>query len=235
MGDPRKVIVYGAGPYGRIFLADVLMYNSITVEGFTVDREYLKEDQIDGLPVVAFEDVENVYPPELYDMIVVCGYTRMRNRKDMFLKAKSKGYHLINYISPGARIEGSLVMGENNVVLSGAEIGMDGVMGDNNFINQNVYLAHQFTLGNHIIISAGCIIGGYSHIEDLSFLGFGVKTVGFTHIGRECLVGIGAVVVKDVNDYATAYGVPAREVSYHKEEGVIIDEYKKLQTKEASY
>lgn len=228
MEDKRKVVIYGAGPYGRIFLADVLMYNKIEIEAFTVDKLYMKEKQVDGFPVVEFENVDSIYSPDQYDMIVVCGYTRMRNRKEMFIKAKEKGYHLINYVSPGARIEGKFEMGENNVILSGTEIGMDGVMGDNNFVNQNVYLAHQFQLGNHIIISAGSIVGGYTHIEDLSFLGFGVKTVGFTHIGKECLIGMGAVVVKDVNDYAKAYGVPAREVSYHEEDGVIIDEYKKL-------
>lgn len=226
--ESRKVVIYGAGPYGRIFLADVLMYNKIEIVAFTVDATYLKEALVDGFPVVAFENVCDIYPPDEYDMIVVCGYTRMHNRKEMYVKAKNKGYKLINYISPGARIEGSFSMGENNVVLSGAEIGVDGVMGNNNFINQNVYLAHQFQLGNHIIVSAGCIIGGYSDIGDLSFLGFGVKTEGFTHIGKECLIGMGAVVVRDVNDYATAYGVPAREVSFHKETGVIIDEYKKL-------
>lgn len=224
----KKVVVYGAGPYGRIFLADVRMYNKIEVVAFTVDKKYLKEITIDGIPVVEFEKVSEIYPPTEYDMIVVCGYTRMRNRKQMYLRAKNKGYNLINYISPGARIEGSFSMGDNNVVLSGAEIGMDGVMGNNNFINQNVYLAHQFHLEDHIIISAGCIIGGYSTIEELSFCGFGVKTEGFIHIGKECLVGMGSVVVRDINDYATAYGVPAREVSFHKESGVIIDEYKKL-------
>lgn len=220
----KKVIIYGAGPYGKIFLSEVNRYGIIDIAGFTVDMAFLKEEKIEGLPVVPFEEVDKIYPPKQYDMIVVCGYTRMRNRKEMYDKAKGKGYTLINYISPGAYLENEIQMGDNNIIFSGSEIGYDGEMGVGNIVRQNVYLGHEFIMGSHNIISVGCVIGGYSRISDLSFFGFSVTSSGFKNFGKECLVGMRSVVTRDVEDYATVYGSPAKVASYHEDTGVVIKE-----------
>lgn len=220
----KKVVIYGAGPYGKLFFAEAERWGAIDIVGFTVDSAYLIENTVFGLPVVPFEEVEKIYPKEEYDMLVVCGYTRMRNRKEMYDKAKAKGYTLINYISPGAFLENEPEMGDNNVIFTGATIGHNGKMGSGNIIGQNVYLGHDFELQNHIIISVGCVIGGFSKIGSLSFFGFNVTAGGFKKFGEECLVGAGSVVVKDIEPYSKSYGNPARHASYHKETGVIINE-----------
>lgn len=38
------------------------------VVAFTVSKEYLKNDEFKGLPVVPFEDVEDLYPPKDYHL-----------------------------------------------------------------------------------------------------------------------------------------------------------------------
>lgn len=40
-----------------------------TVVAFTVDREYMKEETFKGLPVVAFEDVEALFPPRITNFL----------------------------------------------------------------------------------------------------------------------------------------------------------------------
>lgn len=220
-----SVVIYGAGPYGRIFLCEARKHGVLDVEAFTVDRRFIDSQIIDGLPVVAFEDVEEIYPPSEYDMIVVCGYTRMRNRIEMFNKAKSKGYALVNYVSPDANIEGKLEMGENNIIFGGATIGLDGVLGDGNIVRQNCYIGHNFLIGSHNIISVGAIIGGYLIMGDLNFLGFRVTSSGFRKIGSENLIGMGSVLTRDVDSFSKVYGNPAKIHGEHKETGVLIDEY----------
>lgn len=224
-----KVVIYGAGPYGRIFLSEVLTYNAFDCVAFTVDRAYLESNMIDGLPVVAFEDVETIYPPSSYRMIVICGYTRMRNRLEMYNKAKAKGYEFINYISPKAHIEGKLDMGDNNVIYSGCIIGHDGKMGSGNIIRQNCYIGHNFCIGNHNIISVGGIIGGYLEMGDLNFLGFRVTSSGFRRIGDENLIGMGSVLTKNVESFSKVFGNPAKVHGTHENTGVLIDEYALLQ------
>lgn len=227
-----SVIIYGAGPYGRIFLSEVRKHRILDIEAFTVDRDYLVAEVLDGLPVVAFEDVEKIYPPSKYDMIVVCGYTRMRNRIEMYEKAKKKRYSLINYISPESNIEGNLKMGDNNIIFGGVHIGFDGELGSGNIIRQNCYLGHNFFIGNHNIISVGAILGGYIIVGNLNFFGFRVTSSGFRKIGSENLIGMGSVLTKNIDSYCKVYGNPAHIHGYHEETGVIIDEYKLLHERE---
>lgn len=223
----KKVVIYGAGPYGKLFFAEAERYGAIDIVAFTVDEQYILENNLYGLPVVPFGQIEKVYPPDQYDMLVVCGYSRMRNRMEMYNKAKAKGYALVNYISPGAFLENEIKMGDNNIIFSNSVIGFDGVMGNGNIIRQNVYLGHEFELKDHIIISVGCTIGGYSKIGSLSFFGFSVTSSGFRTFGEECLIGAGSIVVKDIEPYSKNYGNPARLAGYHKDTGVVIREGRK--------
>ena len=49
------------------------------------------------MPVVSFEDVDRIYFPVEYDMLVVCGYFVMRNRQKMYEKAKKKTSGIKSY------------------------------------------------------------------------------------------------------------------------------------------
>lgn len=220
----KKVIIYGAGAYGKLFFYEADRYGAIDIEAFTVDSDYMRNERECGLEVVPFEEVDKIYPPSEYDMLVVCGYNIMRNRKKMYEKAKEKGYTLINYISPRAMLENEIKMGDNNIIMANTIIGFDGVMGNGNIIRQNIYLGHEFHMGNHSIISTGCTLGGKSKIEDLVFIGIGVTARGYVTYGTESLVGVGSNVVRDVEPYSTCCGNPAKVMSYHKDTGVIVRE-----------
>lgn len=220
----NKVIIYGAGSYGKVFFHEADKYGAIEIEAFTVDNAYMKNEKECGLQVVPFEDVDKIYPPAEYDMLVVCGYSVMRNRRKMYEKAKKKGYKLVNYISPHAMLETEVKMGENNIIMANAFIGFDGEMGNGNIIRQNIYLGHNFCMGDHSIISSGCTIGGGCTIGDLIFFGIGVTSRSYVKYGSESLIGIGSNVVKDIEPYATYCGNPAKLVGYHKDTGVIVKE-----------
>ncbi|CAN5862252.1 hypothetical protein BH11VER1_BH11VER1_19850 [soil metagenome] len=48
------------------------------------------------------------------------------------------------------------------------------------------------------------------HLEDGVFMGDGAKAVGAVHIGRCAVIGVSAVVTRDIPSNAVAAGVPAR-------------------------
>lgn len=220
----KKVIIYGAGAYGKLFFCEAEHYGAIDIAAFTVDEQYLKNEKELGMPVVPFESIEIIYPPEQYDMIVLCGYNIMRNRPVMYQKAKAKGYKLINYISPKAMLETKIEMGDNNIIMANATVGYDCLLGNNNVIRQGVYLGHESVMHNHSIISTGCLLGGRSVIEDLIFFGIGVTARGYITYGRESLIGVGSNVVKNVEPYSTCCGNPAKTISFHKDTGVVVKE-----------
>ena len=54
------------------------------------------------------------------------------------------------------------------------------------------------------------------HISDDCWVGAGAKILGGVKLGRGCVVAAGAVVTKNVPDYAVVAGVPARILSFRK-------------------
>lgn len=223
----RKVVIYGAGAYGKMFFYEVARSGAIDIVAFTVDSAYLNMEKECGLPVVPFEEVTKIYPPEEYDMAVLCGHAVMRNRAMMYNKAKAKGYRLINYVSPNAMLENEIKMGDNNIIMANVILGYNGVMGSNNIVHQNTYIGHEFEIENHSVIGTSCTLGGRCHFEDLVFMGMGVTARGYVRYGRESLIGIGSNVVKDVEAYCTCYGNPARVRGYHRDTGVMVNELKR--------
>lgn len=107
------------------------------------------------------------------------------------------------------------------------------VLGDRADIGCNVTITSSvgIYIGNCVLIGANCYIGGgrYAHdrldlpmidqgvvtkgpvrIGDDVWLGAGATVLDGVSVGRGCIVGAGAVVVKDLPDYAIAVGVPAK-------------------------
>ncbi|MDB4491413.1 hypothetical protein N9260_00140 [bacterium] len=213
--------------YGSRMLAEMLYYDSqghpdFKIAGFALDQNYL-EDKTTwlGLPLVAFERVEQRYPSEEYDMLVVtASYDEMRNRDHLNDKAKAKGYQLTNYISANSRVAPTVKLGDNNIIFEQVHLGLNGVMGSNNTIRQQVYLGHDFVLGDKNVITPGCTIGGSCKIANSCYIGLHATVLNNIQIAEETLVGAGSVVIKDTVAYSKNVGNPSRVIGMHKEDGL---------------
>lgn len=219
----KDYIIYGAGQTTKHVIADIIYTNNKMPAAFVVDDEFYNNKTYYDLPVVCISKVKEIYPPDKYDMLIVSGRQVMRNREKMYVNAKSLSYHLINYISPNAIIEHDVEMGDNNIILSGVFIGFGGKIGSNNIIRHKVYIGHESIIGDHNIITSNCTIGGLSKIGNLSYIGLATTMKDRSIIGDECLIGMGSVVTKEIEPYSTAYGVPAKVASQHKETGIVFD------------
>lgn len=75
-------------------------------------------------------------------------------------------------------------------------------------IGDDVHLRHNTTLG---VLHRGDE-GGQPVIGDRVDIGPGVAILGPIHVGNDVTIGANSVVVKDIPDDSTVFGVPARPV-----------------------
>jgi len=215
MKQKDGIVIFGIGPISKTIFYDSKKSGKYHISCFTADKKYIKTDTLCGLPIIAFEQIEKQYRPEKFDMLVVNAGVAAgtASRKDMFLRAKNKGYKLINYINDKADVLEDITLGHNNIIMSNTHIGPAGTMGDNNFIRENIYLGHDFNIGNHNVLAPGSNFGGSCEIGDLNFIGMGTTIINNIKIKDANLIGAGSLVIRDIESFGKYVGHPAKKIA----------------------
>ncbi len=108
----------------------------------------------------------------------------------------------------GVIIEDNVEIGANTCIDRGA-LG-DTIIREGAKIDNMVHVAHNVVIGKNCRIICLVGIGGSVEIGDGSFVGISASIKNQKKIGKNVVVGMGAVVTKDVPDNATIIGNPAR-------------------------
>ena len=109
-----KVVIFGVLDTAELAHFYLNYDSEHEVVAFCLSKDYIQETIFKGLPVIAFEDIEAIYPPNEYKFFAPMTGKKMNNlRKDVYLKAKSKGYELISYVSSKATTWPGTEIGEN--------------------------------------------------------------------------------------------------------------------------
>lgn len=193
-----KVIIYGNGRIAKIIYQ--FIKNTYEVAGFTVDENYIEDKTIEGLPLVAFKNIENMYSPDDYKMLIAVGYIQMNNIRDIkYLEAFSKGYDFINYIHPSVQMHDNIKLGKNNIILDNVSLQPYSSIGNSNFIWSNAVIAHGTKIGDTNWITSGVVISGDSTISSKCFLGVNATIGHNVVIEDENFIGANTLVTKSTN------------------------------------
>jgi sugar O-acyltransferase (sialic acid O-acetyltransferase NeuD family) len=197
----QKIIIFGDGDIAE--LADFYFTHdsAFDVAAFTVDEAYLKRDEFRGRPVVPFEKIAELYPPEQYLLFVALSYAKLNGlRADRVAAAKAKGYRLASYLSSRATVFPGFELGENcfiledNTIQPFARIGSNVTLWSGNHIGHHSIIEDDVFVASHVVVSGGVKIGHGS------FVGVNVTLRDHVTIGERCVLGAGALVLEDQPD-----------------------------------
>ena len=207
----KKLVIYGIGETADIAYEYFTHDSNYEVVAFTVDAEYKKEEIHLGLPVIDFAAMENEYPIDRVEIFAASTYNKLnRVRTKMYRAAKAKGYTCANYISSKAFVWHNVVLGENvmifenNVIQHLVKIGNNVVLWSGNHVGHQTIIEDNVYLSSHCVISGFCVIGAYS------FLGVNCTFNDNIKLGKDNIVGSGALIVKNTEDGKLMIGSPAK-------------------------
>ena len=197
----KPIIMFGADEMAHVAHFYLTHDSDYEVAAFTVDSAYLSNTEFCGLPVVPFEKVETLYPPEAFDMFVAMGYTKVNVvRAKKCGEAKSKGYQLISYVSSKATTWSDLSIGENCFILEDNTIQPFVKIGNNVTLWSGNHIGHHAEIGNNCFITSHVVISGGVKVGDNCFIGVNATVRDHISIEKSCVIAAGALILEDTQE-----------------------------------
>ena len=165
-----------------------------------------------GMPILGGSDlVSGVAGDDVGFVSLVTGscLTRYESARSLV----DRGGSLASLIHPSVRLDHAAIgvgayLQEQVIVQAGA------VLGDNVSVHTASIVAHEVAIGDSSFVTFGVCIAGCCRVGHGVFIGANATVLPRITIGDWVIVGAGAVVTKDVPDYAVVVGNPARVVRY---------------------
>ena len=197
----KKIVIFGVSDFAGQVSFYLKQDSDYEIVAYTVDAKYNIEKTFLNLPVVDFEDVQKIYPPNEYAMFVAIGYHKLNtSRESKFFEAKAKGYHLISYVCSRNSYWNDFVIGENSFIMEGNIFMQNVKIGDNVIMAIGNKIGHDSVVENNCFITSNVMMGGFCTIKRNSFIGMSSVIKDKTIIGEYNILGAGSVMLKNTRD-----------------------------------
>ena len=202
------MIVYGASGHGKVIIE---ILESIQTPDIQIWDDAIK-------PPVWEYPVMQPSPPGVQvpdKMVISIGVNATRKRVAARFKDTTTfgtAIHARTNISKRATI------GEGTVIMAGVTINADTKVGRHCIINTSASIDHDCVISDYAHISPNATLSGDVHVGEGTHIGSGSSVIQGIRIGKWCTIGAGTVIIKDIPDYATAVGNPARIIKIKETE-----------------
>ena len=209
----KDIVIIGAGGFGREvawLIEDINKEKSKwNLLGF-IDDNIKKGEVINGYEVIGGCD----FLEKKKDIYYTCAIGASKMRKSI-VKKVNKMYNVkaASLVHPSVIIAHNSSVGEGDIICAGNIVTVNVSIGDFNIINLNCTIGHDViskdfvTLYPSVNVSGGCII------NECVEIGTGAKIIQKKMIGKNSIVGAGAVIIKDIKENVTVVGVPGKIIS----------------------
>lgn len=199
--------IIGAGGHGKV-VADAALRQGIYNNVCFVDERVGVIPGPLGLSIVGNDSqIPNLIHSDA-SFIVAIGDNKLRADKfNTLVKLSAK---LATVVHPSAVVSDGVGIGRGTVVLAGAIINADSTVGENVIVNSGAIIEHDCQISEHCHMAPRSVMTGGGSIGSGGLFGVNACTIPGVSIGKNSIVGAGAVVITDIPENQVAVGVPAR-------------------------
>lgn len=208
----KRTVIFGTQDFAELAHYYLTNDSEFEVAAFSVSQEYLENDTFKNLPVVAFETVEQFYPPTEFNFFAPMSPRKMnRLRASIYNQIKAKGYELVSYVSSKAsrfdnKIGDNCLILEDNTLQPFTSIGNNVVMWSGN------HIGHHSAIKDHVFFTSHVVLSGHCTVEPHCFFGVNATVRDGLHLAEGTLIGMASSVVKDTEEWGVYIGNPAKKI-----------------------
>lgn len=211
----KDIVIIGAGGFGREvawLIEDInKVNNEWNIVGFVDDNKSIQGTEINGYKVVG--DIDWLKEQELYVVNAIGDPVIKKKVMDKLDGSKNKYPVLIH---PSVICSDRVSFGEGSIICAGNIITVNVEIGKHVIINLDCTIGHDANIGDYSTVLPSVNVSGFVKAEECVSVGTGSAVIQGVNIGRNTVVGAGAVVVKDLPANCTAVGSPAKPIKFHE-------------------
>lgn len=193
----NDVVLIGTGGATEMVVEAIKKEKKLNIVGFIDD--FSKSTVFGELPIFGKTDsIDHLIDKGLKNLVLAYGFMGfLDNRKSVFESFAGK-IDFPNIIDPTSNVEGSVILGEGNIVLANAYLGPKVKLGNINIVNTASVISHETEIkdGNHFTPSS--TIAGQVKIGSLNTFGMNCSVLMKTVIGDNVVISNNVATNSDV-------------------------------------
>ncbi len=194
----KRLVIFGAGDIAQLAHYYFRTDSDYEVAAFTVDAPYRTADTFCDRPLVAFDAVPRLYPPDEHELFIAVSYTGLNAvRKEKYLAGKAMGYRMASYVSSRATVLNDGRIGDNCFLLEDNTIQPFATIGSNVTLWSGNHIGHHSTIGDHCFLASHIVVSGGVVIGEQCFVGVNATLRDHITVGDRCVVGAGTLLLTD--------------------------------------
>lgn len=214
----KKIVIFGSGGFAREVVHLIEDINERNKEweliGFIDDNEDNHGKTLNGVKVLGGREWLKEYSEDIY-LALGIGNPRV---KKVIIEDLKKHIHIKfpNLIHPTVKFSQYNTIGEGNIICEGNILTCNIDISNFTIINLNCTIGHDVALRDFVTILPNASISGNVILNECVDFGTNATIIQGLTVGKNSIIGAGAVVVKDIPDSCTAVGMPAKPIKYHE-------------------
>ena len=210
MKKNKKILISGTGGFSKEVLCIIIDLGLIERFAGFIEPDFIIEkgnvpDTVLGFPVFPYSFVD----PAIHRVSLAIGESKIREK---ILTQLPSNLEYISLIHPSAIISQWVKIGEGVIICAGCIITCDIHIGKFAQLNLNTTIVHDcvindfFTTAPNVNISGDCVFGKHVYFGTSSSIKQGITICDNT------IIGMGAIVTKNIEDPGVYVGIPAKKI-----------------------
>lgn len=211
----KNIVIIGGGGFGREVKMLIDQINEVDKKynflGYYDDgMEPLS--LINGYPVLGSISDLNTISEEVC-VVLAIGTSQLR--ENILLQINNSVIEFPILIHPNVIIGDDMVfIGEGCIICAGSILTVNINIGKHVIINLVCTVGHDTIIGDFCSLMPAVNISGEVNLADCVYIGTGAKIINQVSIGKNTIIGAGAVVTKSLPANCTAVGIPAKSIKF---------------------
>jgi len=209
----NNILLIGASEHAKVAMDVIEKEGKYEILGL-IDTYKPAGKDIFGYKVLGAEDTlaDLFSRGEARGGLITIGDNWTRHLMAEKIKVLVPDFKYVSAIHPSAVIARGVTVGAGSILMAGVVVNSDSKVGDFCILNTGASLDHDCVMGDFSSFAPGVTTGGMVSIGAFSAICLGASIIHGVKIGKQVVLGAGAVALKDIPDHSVAYGVPAKVV-----------------------